>query len=193
MPFHTGLVHRASLVLVLVDLQDKLAVAMQRREAVVASAVRLVRFAALVGAPIIVTRQYPEGLGDCVPEIAKALEDAGRTVPVTVVDKMSFCACDEPTFLEALYETSRSQVVLFGMETHICVAQTALTLAKKTYPVHVVADACCSRRDADHETALARLRSAGVVVTTAESVMYEAVSCAGTDEFKRLLSIVKEV
>lgn len=192
MPFHTGLVHRASLVLVIIDVQEKLAAAMERREHVVATAVRLVRLAELVGAPIVVTRQYPAGLGDTVPEIAKALEDAGRTVPVTVVDKMSFCACDEPSFLEALYETSRSQVVLAGMETHICVTQTALTLAKKTYPVHVVADACCSRRVADHETALERLRLAGVVVTTAESVMYEAVSCAGTDEFKRLLAIVKE-
>jgi nicotinamidase-related amidase len=192
MPFHTGLVHRASLVLVLIDLQDRLAAAMQRREHVVATVVRLVRFAELIGAPIIVTRQYPDGLGDNVAEIAAALRDAVRTVPVTFVDKMSFCACDEPAFLEALYETSRTQVVLVGMETHICVAQTALTLAKKTYPVHVVADACCSRRDADHQTALERLRDAGVVVTTSESVMYEAVSCAGTDEFKRLLSIVKE-
>jgi nicotinamidase-related amidase len=192
MPFHTGLVHRASLVLVLIDFQERLAAAMERRAEVEATVVRLVRCAELIGAPIVVTRQYPDGLGDTVPGIARALEEAGRTVPVTVVDKTSFCACDEPAFLEALYETSRSQVVVVGMETHICITQTALTLAKKTYPVYVVADACCSRRDADHLTALDRLRTAGVVVTTAESVMYEAVSRAGTDEFKRLLAIVKE-
>jgi nicotinamidase-related amidase len=192
MPFHTGLVHRASLVLVLIDFQERLAAAMERRAEVEATVVRLVRCAELIGAPIVVTRQYPDGLGDTVPGIARALEEAGRTVPVTVVDKTSFCACDEPAFLEALYETSRSQVVVVGMETHICITQTALTLAKKTYPVYVVADACCSRRDADHLTALDRLRTAGVVVTTAESVMYEAVSRAGTDEFKWLLAIVKE-
>jgi nicotinamidase-related amidase len=192
MPFHTGLVHRASLVLVLIDVQERLVAAMDRRDEVVATIAKLVRFAELIGAPIVVTRQYPDGLGDTVPGIARALEDARRTVPVAVVDKTSFCACDEPAFLEALYETSRSQVVAVGLETHICVTQTALTLAKKTYPVHVVADACCSRRDVDHLTALDRLRTAGVVVTTAESVMYEAVSRAGTDEFKRLLAIVKE-
>lgn len=192
MPFHTGLVHRASLVLVVVDVQERLAAAMERRNEVVGTVTRLVRFAELVGAPIVVTRQYPDGLGDTVPEVARALEEAGRSVPVAVIDKRSFCAADEPAFLEALYETSRSQVILAGMETHICITQTALTLAKKTYPVHVVADACCSRRDTDHGTALDRLRSAGVVVTTAESVMYEAVSRAGTDEFKRLLAIVKE-
>jgi nicotinamidase-related amidase len=192
MPFHTGLVHRASIVLVVVDVQEKLAAAMGRREQVVATIVRMVRFAELVGAPIVVTRQYPGGLGDTVPEVAAALADAAKTVKVAVVDKMSFCACDEPAFLEALYDTARSQAVIVGMESHICVTQTALTLAKKTYPVQVVADACCSRRDDDHEVALDRLRTAGVVVTTSESVMYEVVSRAGTDEFKRLLAIVKE-
>jgi nicotinamidase-related amidase len=191
MPFHTGLVHRASIVLVLIDIQDKLAAAMSRRDDVVGTIVRLVRFAALIGAPIVVTRQYPAGLGDTAPEVVAALEAASRTVKVTVVDKMSFCACDEPRFLEALYDTSRSQAVVAGMETHICVTQTALTLAQKTYPVHVVADACCSRRDDDHTIALDRMRAAGVVVTTSESVMYEAVAGAGTDEFKALLGIVK--
>ncbi len=192
MPFHTGLVHRASLVLVVVDVQEKLAAAMHHRDAVVASIVRMVRFAELVGAPIVVTRQYPEGLGDTVPELAAALAEAAKTVHVSVIDKLSFCACDEPAFLEALYDTARSQAIIVGMETHICVTQTAITLAKKTYPVQVPADACCSRRDADHMTALDRMRDAGVVVTTSESVMYEAVSRAGTDEFKRLLAIVKE-
>jgi nicotinamidase-related amidase len=192
MPFHTGLIHRASLVLVVVDVQEKLAAAMNRRDEVVGSIVRMVRFAELIGAPIVVTRQYPEGLGDTVPEIAAALAEAGKTVSVAVIDKLSFCACDEPAFLEALYDTARSQAIIVGMETHICVTQTAITLAKKTYPVQVPADACCSRREKDHMTALDRMRDAGVVVTTSESVMYEAVSRAGTDEFKRLLAIVKE-
>lgn len=192
MPFHTGLVHRASLVLVVIDVQEKLAAAMGQRDQVVGTIVRMVRFAELIGAPVVVTRQYPDGLGDSVPEVATALADAARTVEVSTVDKMSFCACDEPAFLEALYETARSQAVVVGMETHICVTQTALTLAKKTYPVQIAADACCSRREDDHAVALDRMRAAGVVVTTSESVMYEAVSRAGTEEFKRLLAIVKE-
>lgn len=192
MPFHTGLIHRTAFVLIIVDIQEKLAAAMERREQVVATAVRLVRAAALLGAPIIVTRQYPEGLGDVVPELRVALEEAAASVSVTTVDKVAFCACDEPRFLERLYETGRSMAVLAGMETHICVTQTALTLVKKTYPVYVVADACCSRRDADHGVALDRMRAGGAVVTASESVMYEAVSTAGTDEFRSLLEIVKE-
>lgn len=191
MPFHTGLVHRTGLVLAIIDIQDKLAAAMEARESVVGTAVRLVRAAALLGAPIIVTRQYPQGLGEVVPDLRAALEEASASVRVSVVDKMSFCACDEKTFLEALSESGRSMVVLAGMETHICVTQTAIALAKKTYSAHVAADACCSRRSADHQVSLDRMRAAGVVVTTSESVMYEAVAKAGTDEFKRLLDIVK--
>jgi nicotinamidase-related amidase len=183
-PFHTGLINRTSLVLVVIDVQEKLAAVMPRRDEVVGAVTRLVRAAALLSAPIVVTRQYPEGLGGLVPEIEAALDEARGSVSVATVDKIAFCACDEPAFLESLYETGRSMAVVVGME--------ALALAKKTYPVHVVADACCSRRDADHAVALERLRAAGVVVTTSESVMYEAVSKAGTDEFRALLAIVKE-
>ncbi len=107
------------------------------------------------------------------------------------LDKTSFCACGEPGFLEALEATGRRQVVLTGMETHICVTQTALDLVGRSYRVQVPADACCSRSSHDHEVSLARLRQAGVVVTLAESVMYEAVGVAATDEFRSLLEIVK--
>jgi nicotinamidase-related amidase len=82
-------------------------------------------------------------------------------------------------------------MVIAGMESHICITQTALTALRSGYDVHVVADACCSRQQASSETALARLASAGAVVTTAESVAYELVGQAGTPEFKRLLAAVK--
>ena len=191
MPFHTGLINRAGIVLVVVDMQEKLVAAMERRDEVVGAAARLIRAAGLLGAPVIVTRQYPEGLGDTVPEIAAALDEVRDTVSVAVIDKTTFCACDEPAFLEALHDTGRDMVVLVGMETHVCITQTALTLAKKPHPVHVVADATCSRRKNDHKVALDRMRAAGVVVTTSESVMYEAMSRAGTDEFRAMLRIVK--
>lgn len=185
------LVRREDLVLVIVDVQEKLAAAMERRAEVVAAAVRLIRLAELVGAPIVVTRQYPDGLGDTVAGIGEALASAAATVPVVTVDKLAFCACAEPAFAEAMRATGRSQAVVAGMESHICVTQTALELAGLGTEVHVVADACCSRRSCDHDVAMDRLRSAGVVVTTSESVMYETVAVAGTNEFKRLLSIVK--
>lgn len=183
---------RDDLVLVIIDVQEKLAAAMAHREQVIAAVSRLARTAALVGAPVILTRQYPQGLGPTVDEIeALVLELAGQGVRVSGVDKTAFCCAAEEDFLEALSATGRRQVVLVGMETHICVAQTALALAGSGFQVQVAADGCCSRADSMHQLALDRMRHTGVIITATESVMYEAVGRAGTDEFKRLLEIVK--
>ncbi len=187
------LISRDDVVLVVVDIQDRLAAIMERRDAVIRSASRLARTAAMLEAPVIVTRQYPKGLGDTVPELRSLFEGlVEQGARVHGVDKTAFCCAGEDGFNEALHATGRRQVVLVGMETHICVTQTALVLATQDYDVHVVADACCSRELTAHEVALDRLRCSGISVTTSESVMYEAVARAGTDEFRQLLSIVKE-
>jgi nicotinamidase-related amidase len=191
MPSHPDLIDREDFVLIVVDVQEKLVASMDRRESVIAAVVRLVKAAALIGAPIVVTRQYPAGLGDTAAQVTGALSEAGEKVAVAVIDKLSFCACDEPSFLLALEATGRRQAVIAGMETHICVVQTALALTAHGFRVQVVEDACCSRRERDHATALARLRTQRVTVTSAESVMYEAAGFAGSDEFRRLLQIVK--
>jgi len=186
------LIVRDDLVLVVIDVQEKLAAAMSHRERVVTAVSRLARATALVGAPVILTRQYPQGLGPTVDEVELLLlELAAQGARVSGVDKTAFCCAAEEDFIEALSATGRRQVVLAGMETHICVAQTALALAGTGFQVQVAADACCSRDDSAHDIALHRMRHTGVIVTTAESVMYEAVGRAGTDEFKRLLQIVK--
>jgi len=91
-----------------------------------------------------------------------------------------------------LAATQRRQLVIAGMESHICVVQTALAALREGYDVHVVGDGCCSRDMAAHESAMARLRAAGAVITTTESVLYELVGEAGTDEFRELLGIVKD-
>lgn len=186
------LADRGKAVLVLIDVQEKLAAAMSERERVLAAAVRMLRAFALVGAPIMFTRQYPEGLGPTEPVIEDALlalAEEGATV--IGVDKTAFCACREPGFLDALDARDRPQVVLAGMETHICITQTALDLVSRGFQVHVAADACCSQDVGMHDIALDRLRSAGVVVTSSESVMYELVGRAATEEFRSLLRIVK--
>ena len=187
-----ALVDRKHAVLVVVDVQEKLAAAMPRRDEVVTNAVKLVKTAALLGMPIVVTRQYPKGLGETVRELDEALRAAGGAgVAVWTVDKMSFCCSKEAAFMEALSATERDHPVICGMETHICVAQTALDLSARGHQIQVVADACCSRSDASHRVALERMRDSGCQVTVAESVMYEAACVAGTDEFKALLEIVK--
>jgi nicotinamidase-related amidase len=158
---------------------------MPRRDEVVAAAALLARSAGVLGIPVIVTRQYPQGPGETLEAITHAAPDA------VVVDKVSFSCPAEPAFRGALDQTGRRQVVLAGMETHICVAQTALALQADGFQAYVVADATCSRRDRDATLALERLRAEGVVVTAAESVIYEALGQAGTPAFRSVLEIVK--
>jgi nicotinamidase-related amidase len=191
-PAHPDLVERDRIVLVIIDIQERLAAAMPDRARLLARVPQLIRLASLVTAPVIVTRQYPKGLGGTEPQVAEAISTAETGgLAVAHVDKTSFCACGEPGFLAALDSTGRDQVVICGMETHICVAQTALDLLGRSYRVQVVADACCSRDPEIHAIALDRLRAAGIVVTATESVLYEAVGVAATDEFRALLEIVK--
>jgi len=114
----------------------------------------------------------PARLGDTVDALAEAVG------PHTPVDKTAFDALSERGFCERLEATGRRTVIIAGIEAHICVTQTALSCVGAGYRVHVVADAVCSRRPADRDTALERLRSAGVVVTTSESVLYEALGDA---------------
>ena len=192
MPANT-IARRDDAVLVVIDVQERLAIAMDRRVPVIDAALRLVRTAALVGLPIIVTRQYPRGLGDIEPDLESALASAQQDgVRVRVVDKVAFDCFGEAGFVEALTRSGRRQLIVVGMETHICIAQTALSALAEEFDVHVVADASCSRADDNHALALERLRAAGAVVTVAESVMYELVGEAGTDEFRSLLGIVKD-
>jgi nicotinamidase-related amidase len=180
-----GLIDRRRAVVVLVDAQERLADAMPRRGAVVNTMALLARAARVLGMPLVVTRQYPRGLGDTVDEIVEAV---GVHEPV---DKVAFDCTREPAFSSALEALGRTQVIIAGMEAHICVTQTALSLGAGGYDVHVVADAVCSRRDADCDVALDRLRTAGMTVTTSESAIYEALGEAGTAEFRAILEIVK--
>lgn len=184
--------NRDDVVVVVIDIQDRLATVMQRREEVVASSGLAVRAAGIVGAPILATRQYPQGLGDFVPETAGLLdeiESQGSTL--NRIDKMSFDCFADPAFVDAICASGRRQLALMGMESHICVAQTALSGIREGYDVHVIADACCSRDDYAHATSMARLARAGAVVTLAESFAYELIGKAGTPEFKALLAAVK--
>lgn len=172
-------------VLVLIDVQERLAAAMARRREVVNGCVLLAGAARILGIPVILTRQYPAGLGEVVDEFGPLRADA------VAVDKVAFDCTREPAFAAALAATGRRQVVLAGMETHICVTQTALALRAEGRDVHVAADAVCSRRDTDRDVALDRLRAADVVVTTVESIIYEALGEAGTPSFREVLALVK--
>jgi nicotinamidase-related amidase len=188
----SSVLDRGSAVLAVVDIQERLAAAMERRDRVIAATTLVARACGIVGVPVISTRQYPQGLGPLEPQVVSVLEELQAAGSVMgEADKVTFdCFC-EPAFVAALEQTGRRQLVLVGMETHICIAQTALAAVRAGFDVHVVADGCCSRDAENHTVALDRLRAAGVVVTTSESAAYELVGRAGTPEFKALLAAVK--
>lgn len=136
--------------------------------------------------PVIATEQYPRGLGPTVPELAAVL-------PRDPVVKTTFSCALEPSFARALEEARPQQVVVTGIETHVCVLQTALDLLHAGLQVQVPYDAVASRRGSDRDAGLRRLERAGVVVTTTESVLFELVECAGTDRFRAISRIVKAI
>jgi nicotinamidase-related amidase len=172
-------------VLLVVDIQERLAAVMAEREKVVANAGHLIAAAQLLGVPVVHTEQYPRGLGPTVPELRAALE------PAAAVEKMTFDCCAEPTFGPALGRTGRSTVIVCGMETHICVLQTVLGLLAGGMSVHVAADAVCSRNPENARIALELMRDAGAVVTCAETVMFQLLVRAGTPEFKAIQSRIR--
>jgi nicotinamidase-related amidase len=184
--------NRDDAVLVIIDVQEGLATVMQHRERLLRQTALLVESAAIVGVPVLITRQYPKGLGDLCPELELVLASAQTdSASIHRVDKLAFDCFGEPEFVRALELTGRAQLVIAGMESHICVCQTALAALRRSHDVHVVQDACCSRDERSSDSAFSRMARAGAVVTTAESVAYELVGQAGSPEFKRLLAAVK--
>ncbi len=182
---HAQLLRRGDSALLVVDIQTKINAVMFQGASVVEGAVKLIRGADILGVPVLFTEQYPEGLGPTEPRIVEAL---GDRKPIA---KMSFSCCGAEPVLAALRENGAHQVVLCGIETHVCVLQTALDLAAADYQVHVPRDAVSSRKTLDHETALTRLGRAGVVVSTVESVLFEWLQRAGTPEFKQVAGLIK--
>ena len=175
-------------VLLIVDVQERLAAAMAAtdRERVCTTAALLARSAGELDIPVIVTRQYPRGLGDTDAGLAEALPDWS-----TVLDKTSFAAPDDPAIDEALRMTARQQVVVCGMEAHVCVLQSALALLDRGYSVLVVDDGVCSRRPEHAASAHARLHAAGATVMCGESVVFEWLRDAAHPAFRTLSGLIR--
>ncbi len=177
------ILRRDDSVLVMVDLQERLLAAMDKKEEVVGAASRLARGCYLLDVPIMVTEQYPKGLGPTVSVLKDIVPPA--------MEKISFDCCGEDGFLSELKRSSGNQVLLCGSETHICVLQTCISLLEEGYDVHVIADAVCSRDDADRDRALATMRQAGAVISSVETALFQLLGRAGTPEFKEISAIVK--
>ena len=184
--FHEALLRREDSVLVLVDCQEKLMPAMADAETLTRNLGRLLEGARLLGVPVLVTEQYPKGLGPTIPPLADRLPpDATRFV------KLAFSAAGEEAFFDALEETGREQVLLVGVEAHICVLQTALDLVERGLSVQVAADAVASRDPRHVANALQRLTREGVIVTNHESALFEWLGVADGEAFKAISKLVR--
>lgn len=170
--------------LCVVDIQERLLPTIPNGPAVVLESCRLLDAAALFQVPVLATEQYPKGLGSTVKAVAERLQEAG------VHEKLSFSCCGTPGFTDRLAEPIE-MVVLCGLETHVCIAQTALDLLETGYGVCLAVDAVGSRYALDHEVALRRLEAAGVVLSTAEAILFEWCRSADHPAFREMRSLLK--
>ena len=169
-------------VLVVIDIQDKLLVKIPTAATLVRTAGFVLDAAALLGVPIRATEQYPKGLGPTTAEIARRLPQ--------VAEKTAFSCCGSGTFLEEIEMLQRPNVVLVGMETHVCVMQTALDLLEAGLHAFLPVDALAARFPLDHDTALHRMERSGAVLTTAEAVAFEWLRDSTHPQFKAVSKLI---
>ena len=174
-------------VLLVVDVQERLVTAMppERYAALLGNIRILLETSRILGVPVIVSEQYPKGLGPTVPEIASLL---GAVVPLA---KTTFDACSELAIARALALRSPRAVVVAGMEAHVCVFQTARELVKRGFVTQVVADAVSSRTEENRRLGLDLCERAGAILTPTESVAFDLLERAGTAEFKAISNLIR--
>jgi len=171
--------------LLVIDLQEKLMPAIHDGSRVLDQSRKIIQVANLLKLPILVTEQYPKGIGSTCTDIKQALGD------VATIEKMTFSGCGAESFWPKWEQIKRHTAIVCGVETHVCVQQTVLDLIERDQQVLVLADAVGSRRERDYELALQRMHDAGAAITTTESVIFELLGRAGTPEFKEVLKLVK--
>jgi nicotinamidase-related amidase len=174
--------------LIVVDIQEKLLPPIFERERLLRNSQLLIRLAGILKIPAIVTTQYSKGLGRTVPEIASLLPD------IETIDKVGFSCFASDAFCSTLKRIpgNRNTVLLCGMESHICVMQTALGALRDGYLVHVASDAVSSRTEWNWNMGLQRMQAAGAIISSTEMMMYELLRSSGSPAFKELLPYLKE-
>jgi nicotinamidase-related amidase len=179
---------RTSAVLLVIDVQERLMPVIDRAESVVANIDRLVRGSSILGVPVLVTEQYVKGLGPTVPPVRRALEETASWEPI---EKACFSAHGCAAFTAALGALDRRQVLVAGVETHVCVYQTVSDLLRAGFSVSIVADAVSSRTQQNREIALQRMTADGAMLTSTEMALFEMTGLSGTDEFRSISRLVK--
>ena len=171
--------------LLIIDIQGNLAHLMHGKELLFKNVQKLIKGIQILGIPILWVEQNPQGLGPTIPEIADILSN------IQPISKMSFSSCRNDDFLQALNALNRKQVLVAGIEAHVCVYQTAADIVDIGYEVQVVTDAVSSRSVENKEIGLQRMRDSGVSLTSVETALFELLKVAEGEQFKEILKIVK--
>lgn len=180
------LINRDNCVLLQIDIQDKLVPAMLEGEYVIENCTKLIKGLKLFNVPMIITEQYPKGLGNTVNTLISELDE--QYIPI---EKTSFSCMKNENFVEMLENYGKKNILITGMESHICVLQTVLELKTAGYNPIVVEDCICSRRDNDHYIALERMLKEKITITTYESILMEVCGRSDIPEFKAISKIIK--
>jgi nicotinamidase-related amidase len=172
-------------LVLIIDIQERLAPAMKEKDKVVKNCQHLIELAKMYNIPVVMTEQYPKGLGKTIPEIQSLLPD------YKPIEKSSFSCCGQSSFPAEIKKTGRKKIIITGMETHVCVLQTVIDLMKHGLAPHVVQDGVCSRSDENWKTGIEFMRDAGAVITCTETVLFQLLKGSGTEEFKKISQRIK--
>ena len=185
------LIDRQRSLLLIVDVQEKLVPAIHGFASFLKNAILLMGAAGRLGVPMRMSEQYPQGLGRTIPELRGLYRGGDDRPDGQVFEKTCFSCSEEPGFLPELAVTGCDQIVLIGIEAHICILQTAIGLQEAGYHPFVVADAVSSRTPENCALGLARVRANGVAVVSAEMVLFEWLKHSGADEFRELSKLLR--
>lgn len=169
----------------IIDIQERLFPFIDGHEQVARNTAILIKGLQVLGLPIVVTQQYTKGLGGTIPSLVETLGTD------QYIEKMAFSCCDDEGFMNELIRLERKNVILAGIESHVCVLQTTIDLLENNFQPVVVEDCISSRNRNDKRIAVERMRSEGAIITTYESILFELLRYSGTAEFKEISKLVK--
>lgn len=180
-----NILNKEDSVLVIIDIQEKLVAALDK-DIVVKRAAILAQAANILGIPVLVTEQYPKGLGNTVEDVKKHLSDE-----TPIIEKTAFSALQAEGFSEKLKSLGKKQVVVCGIETHVCVHQSVADLLNEGYEVYVAKDACASRNKYEFKQGIERMMENGAKITCLEIILFEWLKDAKNPKFKEIQVLIK--
>lgn len=173
-------------LILIIDIQDKLLNSVYNKETLKNKSIIIAKAASMLNIPVIVTEQYPKGLGSTINELKNALSNY-----TNYYEKTSFSALDNSEIMSSIKKANKKQIIIFGIETHICVSQTAIALADKGYDVTLIKDASGSRAETEHNSGIDRMKEFGIHIITTEIALFEWLKSAKHEKFKDVQALIK--